>query len=144
MSVRRLLGDLYWSVRLSFLFLRFQWSIQATFKAGAILSVANSALGLLSWFFIGSMFRAVHIASLESYDQDYLAYVLIGSFVAAILRAGGFFSPGGFFQRGIFGADFRRWSMSPTDPLLPEPKKPCSPAWSNATRSRNAVSLEAR
>jgi len=64
------------------------------------------------------MFRTVQVASLENYDQNYLAYVMIGSFIATVFGAGGFFSPSGFFQRGIFGPDFKRWSMSPTDPLL--------------------------
>jgi hypothetical protein len=118
MRVRRVLADLGWAVRLSFLFLRFQWSVQAMFKAGVLLSLLNSVLSLLGWFFVGNMFRAVHVASLEGYDQDYLAYVLVGSFIGTVLGAGGSFSPTFFFQRGIFGADFKRWSMSPTDPLL--------------------------
>lgn len=117
-TLRTLVEDLRWAVRLSFLFFRFQWSIRATFKTGVLLSLANSVFGLLSWFFVGNMFRAVHVASLENYDQDYLAFVLIGSLISTVLGAGGFFSPSGFFQRGIFGADFKRWSMSPTDPLL--------------------------
>jgi ABC-2 type transport system permease protein len=112
------LDNLRWAVRLSFLFFRFQWSIRATFRTGVVLSLVNSVFGLLSWFFIGNMFRAVQVASLENYDQDYLAFVLIGSFIATVFGAGGFFSPSSFFQRGIFSADFKRWSMSPTDPLL--------------------------
>jgi hypothetical protein len=118
LRLRRFVADLGWAVRLSFLFLRFQWSVQAMFKAGVLLSLLNSVLGLLSWFFVGSMFRAVRVASLEGYDQDYLAYVLVGSFIGTVLGVGGLFSPAFFFQRGIFGADFKRWSMSPTDPLL--------------------------
>jgi hypothetical protein len=110
--------DLGWAVRLSFLFVRFQWSIRATLRAGLLLSLANSAVGLLGWFFVGQLFRAAHVASLETYDQDYGAFVLTGSFIATVFGAGGLFSPGAFFQRGIFGADFKRWSMSPTDPLL--------------------------
>ena len=117
-SARRLLTDLRWAVRLSLLFLRFQWSIRATFKAGVLLALVNSVVGLLSWFFIGTMFRAVQVVSLANYDQSYLAYVLIGSFIATVFGVGGFFSPSQFFQYGIFGADFKRWSMSPTDPLL--------------------------
>lgn len=111
-------ADLRWAVRLSFLFLRFQWSIRATFKTGLLLSLVNSVVGLLSWFFIGTMFRSVQVASLENYDQSYLAYVLVGSFIATVFGVGGFFSPSRFFQYEIFGADFKRWSMSPTDPLL--------------------------
>lgn len=118
MRLRRFFVDLGWAVRLSFLFLRFQWSVRAMFKAGVLLSLLNSVLGLLGWFFVGNMFRTVHVASLEGYDQDYLAYVLVGSFIGTVLGAGGLFSPTFFFQRGIFGADFKRWSMSPTDPLL--------------------------
>jgi hypothetical protein len=64
------------------------------------------------------MFRTVQVAALESYDQTYLAYILVGSFISTVFGAGGFFSPGHFFQYDIFGADFKRWSMSPTDPLL--------------------------
>ncbi|MCB0125130.1 MAG: hypothetical protein KDE58_22900 [Caldilineaceae bacterium] len=112
------MSDLRWAVRLSFLFLRFQWSIRATFKTGLLLSLVNSVVGLLSWFFIGTMFRSVQVASLENYDQSYLAYVLVGSFIATVFGVGGFFSPSRFFQYDIFGADFKRWSMSPTDPLL--------------------------
>ncbi|MEM7131661.1 MAG: hypothetical protein AAF702_35435 [Chloroflexota bacterium] len=112
------LNDFRWAIRLSFLFLRFHWSIRATFRTGVLLSFVNSTLGLLSWFFIGNMFRSVEVAALENYDQSYLAYVLLGSFIATVFGAGGFFSPSQFFQRGIFGADFKRWSMSPTDPLL--------------------------
>lgn len=118
MKIEQLSNDFRWAVRLSFLYLRFQWSIRATFRTGVLLSVANSTLGLLSWFFIGNMFRSVEVAALESYDQSYLAYVLLGSFIATVFGAGAFFSPSAFFQRGIFGADFKRWSMSPTDPLL--------------------------
>ena len=118
MRITRTLDDFRWAVRLSFMFFRFQWSIRATFKTGIILSFVNSALGLLSWVFIGNMFRTVQVASLEHYDQSYLAYVLVGSFISTVFGAGGFFSPSGFFQRGIFGPDFKRWSMSPTDPLL--------------------------
>ncbi|MCZ6676531.1 MAG: hypothetical protein O7E52_04700 [Candidatus Poribacteria bacterium] len=118
MKITRALDDFRWAVRLSFMFFRFQWSIQATFKTGVILSFVNSILGLLSWFFIGNMFRTVQVASLENYDPSYLAYVMVGSFIATVFGAGGFFSPAGFFQRGIFGPDFKRWSMSPTDPLL--------------------------
>jgi hypothetical protein len=58
------------------------------------------------------------VASLENYDQNYLDYVMVGSFIATVFGAGGFFDPSGFFQRGIFGPDFKRWSMSPTDPML--------------------------
>lgn len=115
---QQLAADLRWAVRLSFLFLRFQWSIRATFKTGLLLSLVNSVVGLLSWFFIGTMFRSVQVASLENYDQSYLAYVLVGSFIATVFGVGGFFSPSRFFQYEIFGADFKRWSMSPTDPLL--------------------------
>lgn len=118
MDQNQFISDFRWAVRLSFLFLRFQWSIRATFRTGVLLSLANSALGLLSWFFIGNMFRSVEVTALKSYDQSYLAYVLLGSFIATVFGAGGFFSPSAFFQRGIFGADFKRWSMSPTDPLL--------------------------
>ena len=118
MKLNRALDDFRWAVRLSFLFSRFQWSIRATFKTGVILSFVNSILGLLNWFFIGSMFRSVQVASLENYDQNYLAYVFLGNFIGTVFGAGGFFSPAGFFQRGIFGPDFKRWSMSPTDPLL--------------------------
>ena len=118
MKITRTLDDFRWAVRLSFMFFRFQWSIRATFKAGVILSFVNSIFGLLSWFFIGNMFRTVQVASLENYNQSYLAYVMVGSFISTVFAAGGFFSPSGFFQRGIFGPDFKRWSMSPTDPLL--------------------------
>ena len=118
MKLTRALDDFRWAVRLSFMFFRFQWSIRATFKTGVILSFVNSVFGLLSWFFIGNMFRTVQVASLENYDQSYLAYVMVGSFISTVFSAGGFFSPSGFFQRGIFGPDFKRWSMSPTDPLL--------------------------
>jgi len=118
MKIARALSDFRWAVRLSFVFFRFQWSIRATFKTGIILSFVNSILGLLSWFFIGSMFRMVQVSSLENYDQNYLAYVMVGSFISTVFGAGGFFSPSGFFQRGIFGPDFKRWSMSPTDPML--------------------------
>ena len=118
MNITRVLDDFRWAVRLSFMFFRFQWSIRATFKTGIILSFVNSVLGLLSWFFIGSMFRQVNVASLENYGQNYLPYVLVGSFIATVFGVGGFFSPAGFFQRGIFGPDFKRMSMSPTDPLL--------------------------
>ena len=118
MKITRALSDFRWAVRLSFVFFRFQWSIRATFKSGIIISFINSVLGLLSWFFIGNMFRAVSVTSLENYDQNYLAYVMVGSFIATVFGAGGFFDPSGFFQRGIFGPDFKRWSMSPTDPML--------------------------
>lgn len=116
--LKLLFVDLRWAIRLSFLFLRFQWSIRATFKTGLLLSLINSVVGLLSWFFIGTMFRSVQVASLENYDQSYLAYVLVGSFIATVFGVGGFFSPSRFFQYEIFGADFKRWSMSATDPLL--------------------------
>lgn len=118
MKITRALSDFRWAVRLSFMFFRFQWSIRATFKTGIIISFVNSVLGLLSWFFIGNMFRTVSVASLENYDQNYLAYVMVGSFIGTVFGAGGFFNPSGFFQRGIFGPDFKRWSMSPTDPML--------------------------
>lgn len=118
MKIARALDDFYWAVRLSFMFFRFQWSIRATFKTGIIISFINSVFGLLSWFFIGNMFRTVNVASLENYDQNYLAYVMVGSFIATVFGAGGFFNPTSFFQRGIFGPDFKRWSMSPTDPML--------------------------
>ena len=116
--MRQFATDLRWAVRLSFLFLRFQWSIRATFKMGLLLALVNSVVGLLSWFFIGTMFRSVQVVSLANYDQSYLAYVLIGSFIATVFGVGGFFSPSQFFQYGIFSNDFKRWSMSPTDPLL--------------------------
>ena len=118
MKITRTLSDFRWAVRLSFMFFRFQWSIRATFKTGVIISFANSVLGLLSWFFIGNMFRMVRVVSLENYDQSYLAYVMVGSFIGTVFGAGGFFNPSAFFQRGIFGPDFKRWSMSPTDPML--------------------------
>jgi len=118
LPLRQFSTNLWWAVRLSFLFLRFQWSIRATFKTGLLLSLVNSVVGLLSWFFIGTMFRSVQVASLANYDQSYLAYVLTGSFIATVFGVGGFFSPSQFFQYGIFSADFKRWSMSPTDPLL--------------------------
>ncbi|MFC1718712.1 hypothetical protein ACFL6S_33985 [Candidatus Poribacteria bacterium] len=118
MKIARALSDFRWAVRLSFVFFRFQWSIRATFKTGIVLSFVNSILGLLSWFFIGSMFRMVQVSSLENYDQNYLAYIMVGSFISTVFGAGGFFNPSGFFQRDIFGPDFKRWSMSPTDPML--------------------------
>ena len=118
MRIARALSDFRWAVRLSFVFFRFQWSIRATFKTGIILSFVNSVLGLLSWFFIGNMFRTVNVASLENYNQNYLAYVMVGSFISTVFGAGGYFNPSGFFQRDIFGPDFKRWSMSPTDPML--------------------------
>lgn len=118
MKIARILSDFKWAVRLSFVFFRFQWSIRATFKTGIILSFVNSVLGLLSWFFIGNMFRTVNVASLENYDQNYLAYVMVGSFIGTVFGAGGYFNPSGFFQREIFGPNFKRWSMSPTDPML--------------------------
>ncbi len=74
MKIARAFNDFRWAVRLSFVFFRFQWSIRATFKSGIIISFVNSVLGLLSWFFIGNIFRAVSVASLENYDQNYLAY----------------------------------------------------------------------
>ena len=111
MSLRRTLGNLRWAVRLSFLYFRFQWSIRAMFKTGVLLSIANSALGLLSWFFIGSMFRMVQVSSLENYDQNYLAYIMVGSFISTVFGAGGFFNPSGFFQRDIFGPEVRSMTL---------------------------------
>lgn len=73
------------------------------FKAGLLLALINSVVGLLSWFFIGTMFRSVQVVSLANYDQSYLAYVLIGSFIAPSLAWGAFFRPANFFQYGIFG-----------------------------------------
>ncbi|NKB65677.1 MAG: hypothetical protein GKR89_01330 [Candidatus Latescibacteria bacterium] len=116
--MRQFIHDFRWAVRLSFLFFRFQWSIRATFKTGILLSFVNSIFGLLSWFFIGNMFRTVQVSSLENYDQSYLAYIMVGSFISTVFGVGGFFSPSGFFQRDIFGPDFKRWSMSPTSPLI--------------------------
>ena len=89
MNLQRWLNDFRWAVRLSFLFFRFHWSIQTTFKTGIMLSFVNSIFGLLSWFFIGNMFRTVQVASLENYDQSYLAYVMTGSFIATRYRGTG-------------------------------------------------------
>ncbi|MEZ4622264.1 MAG: hypothetical protein R2867_43085 [Caldilineaceae bacterium] len=92
------MSDLRWAVRLSFLFLRFQWSIRATFKMGLLLALVNSVVGLLSWFFIGTMFRSVQVASLANYDQSYLAYVLVGSFIATVFGVGASSRPAVFFN----------------------------------------------